>query len=277
VVIASIGGDILSRTIDHLNHGSIVPDEIILVVPEIYADRIPQIEFSNLRFELVNFMGQVAQRAHGFKLAKFDYVLQLDDDIQVHHTCVEHLLRAISVLGAGHSVGPSISFLGSDQSIYTTYTGLKGLINNFKAFILSGAPWGVRRMGMISNVGSGFGIDTAKVSEELIQTQWLAGGCVLHQKENLVKENYFPYHGKAYAEDLIHSIILTRASIKLFVVISATCFIEKPILNISSYSLNGDYRVRLYINELRGISNFRVHIWYHVRQFIHLFQYGRVY
>ncbi len=275
VVIASIGGDVLKRTIEILNQGSVVPDEIILVVPEVYASKIPEITCTNFRCELVNFKGQVAQRAHGFKIAKCDYVLQLDDDIELHHTCVEHLLLAIVKLGSGHSVGPSIFFLGTYQNIYSMHSGLKALFYDLKAFLLSGAPWGLKRMGRISMIGSGYGIDTAKVSEELIQTQWLAGGCVLHRKESLVIENYFPYPGKAYAEDLIHSILLTKAGIKLFAVNSATCLIEKPILNSSTYSLSGDYRIRLYINELRGVDRFRVHIWYRVRQFIQLFQHGR--
>ena len=275
MVIASIGGDVLKRTIEILNQGSIVPDEIILVVPEVYASKIPELAFTNVRFELVEFKGQVAQRAHGFKIAKYDYVLQLDDDIELHHTCVEHLSLAIVKLGSGHSVGPSIYFLGAYQNIYSMHSGLKGLFYDLKAFLLSGAPWGVKRMGRISMIGSGYGIDTAKVSEELIQTQWLAGGCVLHKKESLIIENYFPYPGKAYAEDLIHSILLTKAGIELFAVSSATCFIEKPILNRSTYSLHADYKIRLYINELRGVGKLRVHIWYRVRKLIHLFEHKR--
>jgi len=272
VVIASIGGDILKRTIEILNQGSVVPDEIILVVPEVFAAKIPEVNCANLRCELVNFKGQVAQRAHGFKIAKSDYVLQLDDDIILHHSCLEHLMLALGNLGSGNCVGPSIFFLGTEQNIYSTHSGLQAVLYDLKAFLLSGAPWGVKRMGKISKIGSGYGIDTAKVSEEVCQTSWLAGGCVLHKRENLILENYFPYPGKAYAEDLIHSIILTKAGIKLFNVKSATCFIEKPILNSSTYSLSADYRIRLYINELKGTSKLRVYIWYGVRRCIRFFK-----
>ena len=268
VVIASLGGDTLRRTVEILNNGSVIPDEIIVVVPEVFAAKIPDIMCANLRCELVDFKGQVAQRAHGFRMVKSAYVLQLDDDIELHHSCVEHLMLAMDKLGSDNCVGPSIFFLGTEQNIYPVHSGLKAVISDLKAFLLSGAPWGVKRMGKISKIGACYGIDSNIVSEDLNQTQWIAGGCVLHKKENLILENYYPYPGKAYAEDLIHSIILTKAGIKLFNVRSAICYIEKPVLNTSNYSLHADYRIRLYINELMGSNKLRVHIWYRVKQVI---------
>lgn len=265
VVIASIGGDVLIRTIDALNSGSIVPDEIILVVPRSFASNIPAISSENFRYQLVDFKGQVAQRAYGFTLVKSDYVMQLDDDIQLDHTCVERLITGLKKLGTGHSVGPSIFYANTNESIYSMNNGIKAEILNLKAFLLSGVPWGTKRMGKISKIGSGFGYDPESTSAELNRTEWIAGGCTLHHKSSLIFKNYFPYAGKAYGEDLLHSVELTNSGVKLFNVKSAVCFIEKPVLNRETYSLRADYKVRLYLNELRSVGKFRVHIWYVMR------------
>lgn len=271
VVIASIGGDVLLRTIENLNQGSVVPDEIILVVPEVFASKVPEITCANLRYELVDFKGQVAQRAYGFGLVKSNYVLQLDDDIQLDNICVERLMAALKKLGPGHSVGPSIFYKGTNQSIYSMRSGFQEVVINIKAFLLSGTRWGISRMGRISLIGSCFGYYPERTNRELNPTEWIAGGCALHHKSSLVLEDYFPYSGKAYGEDLIHSVLLTNAGVKLFNVKSAICYIDKPLLTKDNYSLKSDYRVRLYLSELRGAGNLRIHLWYVLKSFRNFF------
>lgn len=265
VVIPSIGGEVLIQTIAFINSGSLVPKEIIVVVPNEYVERIPNLSLPNLHFEVVGFKGQVAQRAHGFKIAKSDFVLQLDDDICLDHHCIEKLLDGLKSLGSGHSVGPSIFYKETNSTVYSLGTGVSKYIGNLKSYLFSGAAWGVKRMGTISNNGVGFGYDYDLNAEEYSRTEWLAGGCVLHFRSGLIFEDYFPFKGKAYGEDLIHSWLLCKLGIKLFTVKSAICYIEKPVLNKENYSLHSDYKSRLYLNELRGINKLRVHFWYGAR------------
>lgn len=265
IVIPSIGGEVLLKTISFINSGTLVPKEIIVVVPNEFIHRIPNLTLPNLHFEVVGFKGQVAQRAHGFKIAKSDFVMQLDDDICVDSKCIEKLLDGLKSLGSGHSVGPSIFYKETNSTVYSLGTGLSKYIKNLKSYFLSGAAWGVKRMGTISSNGVGFGYDYDLNKEEYSRTEWLAGGCVLHFRSGLILESYFPLKGKAYGEDLIHSYLLGKAGVKLYNVKSAICYIEKPVLTRENYSLHFDYKSRLYLNELRGLSKFKVHFWYGAR------------
>ena len=265
IVIPSVGGDILLKTISLLNRGSIVPKEIIIVVPNVYAHRIPEITLPNLHFEIVDFKGQVEQRAHGFKMAKYDFVMQLDDDIQLDTKCIEKLLRALKSLGQGHSVGPSFFFEDTSSTVYSMGVGMLELLTNIKAYLLSGALWGSKRMGTIGKNGVGFGYDFNRTIYEHNSTEWLAGGCILHYRSGLILENYFPFEGKAYGEDLIHSFLLMKLGIKLYHVKSAICYIERPDLNTENYSLYSDFKSRAYLNELKGIGKTRIYFWYGAR------------
>jgi hypothetical protein len=63
------------------------------------------------------------------------------------------------------------------------------------------------------------------------KVEWLAGGCILHRKENLITENYFPFSGKAYCEDLMHSILLRKNNIDLWITKNVVCELDALIEN----------------------------------------------
>jgi hypothetical protein len=100
-----------------------------------------------------------------------------------------------------------------------------------------------------------------------IESQWLYGGCVLHRKNDLVLENFFPFKGKAYCEDLIHSAVLRNKGIKLFFMPKANAYFE-----IDSYTTYGlmvfmryllsDFRARKYYNEYVGVRSNRIYFFY---------------
>lgn len=271
VVIASLGGNVLIRTLNLLNNNSLKPDEIIIVIPKENKDNIPSTNFTNVKYEFVPFRGQVAQRAYGFKLVKNDYVLQLDDDIQLDVNCLEVLLNALLSLGDGHSVGPSILFNDTKTTVYTRGKGIYKLYLNLKSYFLSGALWGDRRMGTISKSGVGFGFEYVLNSRKFNKTEWLAGGCILHFRSRLFLDNYFPFEGKAYGEDLIHSFYLNKVGINLYIINNAICFIDRPILNKQSYSLDSDFKSRVYLNKLRKTNLSYLYVWYYIRKFTTIF------
>ena len=63
--------------------------------------------FKNVKKISTKNKGQVFQRIEGFKLAKNDYVLQLDSDIRVSKFCLEHLYNRIKNKKIS-SVGPKL-------------------------------------------------------------------------------------------------------------------------------------------------------------------------
>ena len=80
--------------------------------------------------------------------------------------------------------------------------------------------------GCIEKSGSPIGIVPHEGAREHYEVEWLAGGCVMHHRKNLILENYFPFAGKAYCEDLIHSHLLTRKRVRLLVASRARCGLE---------------------------------------------------
>lgn len=261
VVIASLGGDVLTKTLHQLNDGLLKPDEIIVVIPKEFENNVFVLFYSNVNYVFVPFKGQVAQRVYGFKLAKNNFVLQLDDDIYLDQNCLEKLVLGLKSLGPGHSVGPSIFFKETGLSVYPMSKGFQGFAYNIKSF-MSGSKWGTKRMGTISRNGSGFGLDFHTVTDEFNHVEWLAGGCILHFKSELILNDYFPFVGKAYGEDLIHSWFLTDTGVKLYNIKSAICYIETPILNDQNYSLKSDFKSRLYLNKLRKVPLLYTYFWF---------------
>lgn len=47
------------------------------------------------------------------------------------------------------------------------------------------------------------------------EVEWLPGGCVLHHRENLILEDFYPFVGKAFAEDLFHARLLRINNVRL--------------------------------------------------------------
>jgi glycosyltransferase involved in cell wall biosynthesis len=95
VVIATLGGETLKRTIEHLNCSTVVASEILVCIPRQEAVRAKALKFSNVKVVETPCRGQVAQRAFGFKSASFEIVMQLDDDIEVQNNAVELLLETL--------------------------------------------------------------------------------------------------------------------------------------------------------------------------------------
>ena len=49
------------------------------------------------------------------------------------------------------------------------------------------------------------------------EVNWLPGGVLILRVKDLVMEDYFPFEGKAYCEDLIHSFFLKKKGLKLYI------------------------------------------------------------
>jgi len=96
VVIPTLGGESLARTIEQLNHGTIVPEEILVCIPEETAFRIENMSFHNVKIVKTKCRGQVAQRALGFQQACHELVLQFDDDIHPRETCLQSMIECLA-------------------------------------------------------------------------------------------------------------------------------------------------------------------------------------
>jgi glycosyltransferase involved in cell wall biosynthesis len=263
VVIPSLGGDVLQKTIKALNNSTLTPSEIILCIPETEANSGPRYNFSNVKVIKTKVRGQVAQRAIGLTKSKENIVLQLDDDILVEKKTIEVMTIALIAKGPKNVMGP-IYYSQPDYKycLHRFPIGFLGWLRSLEAKIICNAPWGITRMGKNTQIGIAYGVDPEYLSEEHFQTDWLPGGCVLSYKQDLVLEQFYPFPGKAYNEDLIHSILRRRQNITHWVVSQAKCSTD-IFWNIRQFDdLKKDIKSKRYILDLMNSNtSFRFKIW----------------
>ena len=72
-----------------------------------------------------------------------------------------------------------------------------------------------------------------------METSLIPGACVVHSTKNLQINWEYPKEGKAYAEDIMHSQLLKKKKIKLFVerslIVNLDIYPKIKTLNIKNY------------------------------------------
>lgn len=222
VVIPTLGSAVLDETLRLLNEGSIVPDEILVCIPEAEAPWVRRLHgHPNVRVLVTTARGQVAQRAAGFREATGDYVLQVDDDMLLDHDCVELLMETMTREQDRASVAAPIYCTETGESVFKRRSASTGRFRSVYRWLVTGTTDIVP--GTITPSGAMVGIDPAVAGHRVVEVSWVPGGCVLHARRNLVLENYFPFGGKAYYEDLLHSLHLREKQVRLLMDCRARC------------------------------------------------------
>ena len=260
VVIPTLGGDCLGATLAALNRGTLIPAEILLCIPRDYAHRAEHLTASNVRVHVTDSRGQVAQRADGFRHVAHPIVLQLDDDLSVAPDCLELLLETLLREGPRAAVSPALIDRDTGESLYKK-PDRNGLIEALYYRLMNGAAG--YEQGRVQRSTGAVGVDPERNRQALYHVEWLPGGCVLHYRQNLVLENFYPLPGKAYCEDIIHSLHLTRRGIRLLVEPRATCAVEAAAdatLSVPAFlkEASADLGARLYYRSLTGGPRWRL-------------------
>jgi GT2 family glycosyltransferase len=267
VVIATLGGESLVSTIKRLNQGSVRPNEILVCIPFSELLTLDLIKYENVRIISTPYRGQVAQRAYGFSQAKYEFVLQLDDDMSVDANCLELLREALRALGPNAVVSPALINEATGRSIYEHPKNPRFLLTIY--FWIMNGKLGYKP-GSIDKAGSAIGIDPTLTNSRFIEVEWLAGGCVLHRRKNLVLEDFWGRPGKAYCEDVLHSYLLRQSGLKLFIDTRARCELEvmkQSKLTFSDFwkDFSRDYSARRYcMKRICGVT-IRMYIYYFIR------------
>jgi glycosyltransferase involved in cell wall biosynthesis len=223
VVIATLGGNTILRTIGALNNGSIIPEEILICIPIDYISRVNSLPYENIRVIATHCRGQVAQRAIGFQQASFEFVLQLDDDIELRQDCLEKLVIKIS---EANNTAISPKMMDSNTGNYHYSLVPERFTNSVHSkimfWIINGKKGYIA--GKIGRAGVGMGLP--EKPDDWYDLDWLPGGCILHRKENLITYNFYLLTGKAFAEDLFHSVLLRNKNIRLIRCGDAICDVD---------------------------------------------------
>lgn len=254
------GRGVLAETVRSIMAGSVVPKKILIVIPEDRVGYLPQLIYKNIEVLVTNFRGQVQQRIFGFSRAQTDFVMQLDDDILLDANCLRYLLNRCS-LEENSAVGPMLIDAKTFIPIYEKTK--KSFLGFIYYWLLNGSAG--YQPGKFYLCGSGDGV--AQDLLPRVNVDWLAGGCILHRKSNLILKNYFPYSGKAYCEDYIHSYLLHQAGVKMVVELDAIAYVEVSgyvQFTFLSFMKNQyhDFRARKYFQELRKVSSLRIYNFY---------------
>lgn len=267
LVIPTLYGTELENTLIQIHRGTYIPSEIIIVIPSEFQNNIQKLlRFKNIRIIGVDFHGQVQQRIYGFKLAKFEIVIQLDDDIFVDSNCFKFLVDTIINSKFPIAVSPLYKFIDSNNSCYENKKS-----RNFRLIkLVHGNNY--LRSGKITSSGLNMGILHSENDVRYFESEWVPGGCLAHMKCNLYLENYYPFSGKAYFEDVYHSVLLRQKSVKLLVDNKAICFIQPFIPNSFSSNLEEFLyfkKYRTHLIKLIGGSFFRIYIEYILYVLVH--------
>lgn len=271
VVIATLGGDVLRDTIRHLNEGECIPAEILVCIPNEEASQLSPLAFSNVQIVPTPCRGQVAQRAYGLKRVSQPLVLQMDDDIELQSESLRVLVETLGKLGPKHALAPVFRHRSTKQYITEYRSGFEGWIRSLYATLICGAPWGIRRMGHIAPAGIGYAVDRRRCGQAPVETEWLPGGCVLCQENDLVLESYYPFSGKAYSEDLIHSVLWRRQGVRLMWVPTAECSTDVAPMPFHWAQMLANARAHAYVARLINGQTWRTWLWfgmYATKQFI---------
>jgi GT2 family glycosyltransferase len=278
VVIPTIGEDTLEQVIINLNNGTLVPDEILICIPENFKLNINTLVYTNVKIIYTKQKGQVIQRIEGFIAAKNNYILQLDSDCLIYNDTLLKLFEIFQKFGDKIAVAPSM--FGDIEKYTINRKTSNNLFYKISNYIIEGSV----------NVPRGYitksGIPTFPIFEDreqlFLRSDWLPGGCVLHNKNNLVLNNYFPFPGKAYCEDIIHSYLLRKKGIKLYIHQNALINHIGLEVNIFKNSkilymyIKRNFQIRKYFVKLINGNVYRFYLWFLIFTFQHIFKYTKL-
>jgi glycosyltransferase involved in cell wall biosynthesis len=257
VVIPTLGGIQLKDTIRALQASSIRPMEILICIPN-SSELLAEIDLSdNVEIIRTTKKGQVYQRMIGFLAAKGELVLQVDDDIILEKDAIKSLVNCLDSLSKKAAISPNLLKEGTDQSAF--FRNSNTISRRFSDWILNGMSG--YKPGVISLSGVGFDLDFNDKTQDKTESEWIAGTCILHRSSNLITEDFFPFSGKAYSEDLIHSLLLKQNGVKLYVCNQAIAYVGATPYSDSLIEFYRQYQATKYAVNLQRKGLVRLNIF----------------
>jgi hypothetical protein len=261
IVIASIGRPCLFVTLSYISHWSKVPDEVIVVLPQGSQFFIEPADYKfKLHIRVAPDVGQVSQRIHGFNHARFDFVMQLDDDVLIDYSSYCEMQNVLEM----HSdavASPIFVDIKTGDCIFGAPVGILANVKDAVTSLIVGSARWPAKMGKISRAGIPYGVKRECMTSEYLEVEWQSGGCVLHHRQNLVLSNFYPFSGRAALEDLFHSFLLRSRNLKLIMCKNATCHMESVTSVANLKSVLHEYRVLREYVRLAELSLFRLRLW----------------
>lgn len=256
VVIPTLGGN-LDAVLIPLYKSTLLPDEVIVCLPNTEHDFCTSVKQHHAKIVYSGVYGQVAQRVCGFKNVSGDFVLQLDDDVSIEPTCLTHLMSSLEE----RVVAAAPCWYNAENGAPLHEAKRNGSMSDLYYWTINGKIG--YRPGVICKAGTGIGVNPDSVQNKMEHVEWVSGGCVLHHRRNLILWNYFPYEGKSYSEDLVHSHILRKSGVQLVVNTNARCTTKKHTrIPLDAHVIYDFFIKNLYFVKMAKLSRVRMFIYH---------------
>ena len=250
VIIASNLINISKDWVKQINEYSKEGINVIISIPpnSILAEAY-KIGFSeNIKLFKSEKIGQVRQRQFGYKFCDTEFIIQMDDDIQFDIDSIKLLLSNFERLPKKSCLAPFLKRKIKRNKNSNFLIKLKNILLYSEI-----NP----QEGKIAK--SSFPISLNKFNNQLKmdfkEVDWLPGGIFIIRSEDLIKDDYFKFKGKAYCEDLIHSFLLKDKGLKLYLSSKLNFFTPEESyrdLNINDFInfLFNDFIIRNYYRKM---------------------------
>lgn len=237
VIIPTLGEKKLIKVVNYLNKDrNFKISEIILSIPRNKYNYVKSItkNIDNVKIVSNAKKSQVLQRIKGFKAAKEKNVLQLDDDTFISSKDINLLKKKIFGFNQKISVAPIFKNF-SKQYLHERKNNFLYNIQFFILIFIFGSIKKINNFGTFENALISFkGRNNYKDLPDILKIEWTLGACLLHKKKNLILKNYYPFFGKSFFEDILHSLELKAKGIDLYLIknIFAYCKREESIRSL---------------------------------------------
>ena len=248
IIIPTTLNNLDSKWIDQINNYSLIGIKIIIsITPNLSINDAYGLGFrSDIKIIKCKQKGQVKQRQYAYKFCESSLIMHMDDDIFFSIKSLKKLIEEFSNLNPNSCIAPRINNKKklSDKNIF------KRLKNLILFFQLNPTPGSIS----ITSFPVEHRIEEDDY-EKYQRVDWLPGGLLIIRKTDTINHNYYKFKGKAYCEDLIHSFLLKKKGIDLY--ISNKCFCETALFpyknpgpfNFLNFLLN-DFNARNYFRKL---------------------------
>ena len=230
IVIPTLGQAKIIKILRHLNQNSNFKiSEIILSIPRNKYNHVKSITktIDNVKLVCNTKKSQVLQRINGFKEAKEKDVLQLDDDIFISCKDINLLKKKVFGINKKIAVAPIFKTL-SNKYLHNRKNSFLYNIHCYIITLFFGSIKKINKFGTFDNCLISFkGNSCYENLEDSTKVEWTLGGCLMHKKKNLILKNYYPFLGKSFFEDVLHSLEIKAKGVDLYLIKNAFAYCKR--------------------------------------------------